>query len=82
MDYLTAHDPISNYEKRFDYEECCERIRTAVKPDQTDMLIAMILDGMKPAEYAAITGDTANNVSHKYRRALKNLQKYFTKTSF
>ena len=82
MDYLTAHDPISNFEKKFDYEECCDRIREAVKPEQTDMLIAIILDGMKPAEYAAITGDTANNVSHKYRRALKNLQKYFTKTSF
>lgn len=82
MDYLTAHDPISNFEKKFDYEECCDRIREAVKPEQADMLIAIILDGMKPAEYAAITGDTANNVSHKYRRALKNLQKYFTKTSF
>ncbi len=82
MDYLTAHDPISTYEKKFDYEECCDRIRTAVKPEQAEMLIAMILDELKPAEYASITGDTANNVSHKYRRALKNLQKYFSKASF
>ena len=82
MDYLTSHNPISNCDRKFEYEDCCERIRAAVKPAQAEMLIAIILDGMTVAEYADSIGDTANNVSHKYRRALKNLQKVFTKTSF
>ena len=82
MDYLTSHNPISNCDRKFEYEDCCERIRAAVKPAQAEMLIAIILDGMTVAEYADFIGDTANNISHKYRRALKNLQKVFTKTSF
>lgn len=77
MDYLTAHDPISNYEKRFDYEECCDRIRAAVKPVQADMLIAIILDGMTVGEYAELIGDTPNNVSHRYRRAINKLKNIF-----
>lgn len=41
------------------------------------MLIAIILDGMTVAEYADLIGDTPNNVSHRYRRAINNLKKVF-----
>lgn len=77
MDYLNTYDPTEDYEKDFEYEACCERIRAAVKPAQADMLIAIILDGMAVEEYAESIGDTANNVSHRYRRALKKLEKVF-----
>lgn len=82
MDYLNTYDPTEDYEKDFEYEACCERIRVAVKPKQADMLIAIILDGMTVAEYAEKIGDEPNNVSHRYRRALNNLKKSFEKTSF
>ena len=36
------------------------------------MLIAIILDGKTVAEYADLIGDTPNNVSHRYRRAIKS----------
>lgn len=49
---------------------------TAVKPEQADMLIAIIFDGMTVAEYAESIGDTANNVSHRYRRAINKLKKF------
>lgn len=61
---------------KMDYEMYCERIRAAVKPEQADMLIAIILDGMMVAEYAELIGDTANNVSHRYRRAINKLKKF------
>lgn len=64
-------------DKQYDYEVCCGRIRAAVKPAQADMLIAIILDGMTVAEYAESIGDIANNVSHRYRRAINNLKKSF-----
>lgn len=64
-------------DKQYDYEACCDRIRAAVKPVQADMLIAIILDGMTVAEYADLIGDTPNNVSHRYRRAINNLKKVF-----
>ena len=64
-------------DKQHDYEACCDRIRALVKPAQADMLIAIILDGMTVAEYADSIGDTPNNVSHRYRRAINNLKKVF-----
>lgn len=77
MDYLNSYDPTDDFGNKFDYEACCKRIRAAVKPAQAEMLIAIILDGMTVAEYAESIGDTANNVSHRYRRALNNLKKVF-----
>lgn len=64
-------------DKQYAYGDCCDRIRAAVKPAQADMLIAIILDGMTVAEYADSIGDSPNNVSHRYRRAINNLKKVF-----
>lgn len=77
MDYLNTYDPTGGYCNQFEYEECCKIIRAAVKPAQAEMLIAIILDGMEVEEYAESIGDNANNVSHRYRRALKKLEKIF-----
>ncbi len=46
------------------------------------MVIAIVLDGMTVGEYAASIDDDANNVSHRYRRAINKLKKVFSKTSF
>lgn len=62
---------------KMDYEMYCEKIRAAVKPAQAEMLIAIALDGMTVEEYAESISDNANNVSHRYRRALKKLEKIF-----
>lgn len=77
MDYLNTYDPTEDYGNKFEYEERCKKIRAEVKPAQADMLIAIILDGMTVAEYAESIGDTANNVSHRYRRTVNNLKKIF-----
>lgn len=77
MDYLNTYDPTEGYCNKFEYEECCKRIRAVLKLAHAEMLIAIILDGMTVEEYAETIGDTANNVSHRYRRALKKLEKVF-----
>lgn len=82
MDYLNTYDPTDDYCNKFEYEECCKKIREAVKPAQAEMLIAIALDGMTVADYAELIGDKPNNVSHRYRAAIKKLQKSFEKTSF
>lgn len=68
--------------KREDYEDWCDRIRAAMKPDYAEMIIAIVLDEMTVSEYAALIGDDANKVSHRYRRAVKKFKEIFPKTSF
>lgn len=77
MDYLNTYDPKEDYGNKIEYEEYCKKIRAAVKPAQAEMLIAIALDGMTVADYAELIGDKPNNVSHRYRAALKKLEKSF-----
>ena len=67
---------------QFEYEECCETLRSLLKPAVADMVIAIALDGYTVGEYAAEIGEDANTVSHRYRRAINKLKKVFEKTSF
>lgn len=77
MDYLNTYDPKEDYGNKFEYDECCKKIRAAVKPAQAEMIIAIALDGMTVADYAELIGDKPNNVSHRYRATLKKLEKSF-----
>lgn len=58
-------------------KRCRDFIRSHLTPEQADMVIAIVLEDKTVAEYAALICDDANNVSHRYRRALKKLKKYF-----
>lgn len=73
---------IEEMEEHFDYEYHCEFLRENLKTKVADMVIAIAIDGMTVGEYAASIGDDANNVSHRYRRAINKLKKVFSKTSF
>ena len=66
----------------WEYEEVCRKIRGILKQSAAEMVIAIALDGMSVGEYADLTGDIANNVSHRYRRAIKKLKDNYLKTSF
>lgn len=69
-------------ENQWEYESVCTKIREVLKPDIADMVIAIALDGQTVGEYAASIEDSANNVSHRYRRALSTLKKFFQKRPF
>ena len=76
---------IDGLEERMDhewqYKHYCSYVREILKPDAAEMVIAIVLDGMTVAEYAEQIGDTPINVSHRYRRAIKKLEKVFEKRS-
>lgn len=73
---------IDGVHNQLEYEECCETLRSLLKPAVADMVIAIALDGYTVGEYAASIDEDANNVSHRYRRAIRKLKKVFSKTSF
>ena len=58
-------------------KRCRDFIRSHLSLAQADMVIAIVLEGKTASEYASLIGDNANNVSHRYRRALKKLKKFF-----
>lgn len=64
-------------ENKWDYDVVCDRLYNALKPDVAKMVIAIAIKGYSVSEYAAYIDDTPNNVSHRYRRALKKLKKLF-----
>ena len=81
-DKSAFNSSIDGIHNQLEYEECCETLRSLLKPAVADMVIAIALDGYTVGEYAAEIGDDANNVSHRYRRAINKLKKVFSKTSF
>ena len=74
--------PVIDMETELENEEFCELIHNLLKPSTAEMVIAIAIDGYSASEYAELIGDNANNVSHRYRRAIKKLRKIFSETSF
>lgn len=58
-------------------KRCRDFVRSHLTPAQADMVIAIALEEKTTSEYAKLVDDEPNNVSHRYRRALKKLKKYF-----
>lgn len=77
VDNSVYKESTAEIEENFDYEYYCEFLRENLKASAADMVIAIALDGMTVGEYAALIGENANNVSHRYRRAINKLKKLF-----
>lgn len=73
---------VERIDHKWQYEHYCDYLRSILKPDAADMVIAIVLDGLTVSEYAERIDDEPNNVSHRYRRAINKLKKVFSKTSF
>jgi hypothetical protein len=73
---------VERIDHEWQYEHYCDYLRSILKPDTADMVIAIALDGYTVGEYAAEIGEDANNVSHRYRRAINKLKKFFQKRPF
>ena len=56
------------------YQEQCAMLRRVLKPSYAETIIAIHLDGFSLNEYADMTGDNPNNVSHRLKRAEKKLK--------
>ena len=73
---------VERIDREWQYEHYCNYLRSILKPDAAEMVIAIVLDGLTVSEYAERISDEPNNVSHRYRRAINKLKKVFSKTSF
>ena len=78
-DKSAFNSSINGVHNQLEYEDCCETLRSLLKPAVADMVIAIALDGYTVGEYATEIGDDDNNVSHRYRRAINKLKKVFQK---
>lgn len=82
MENLAVTEEQPDEDFRGDEEMLRERIRSSMKPDYAEMLIAIHLDGMKPGEYAAMMGERPNTLNHRLQRAEKKLRELIMKSSF
>lgn len=73
---------VKRIDHEWQYEHYCNYLRSILKADAAEMVIAIVLNGMTVGEYAASIGEDSNNVSHRYRRAIRKLKNFFSKTSF
>ena len=73
---------VEKIDYEWQYEHYCHYLRSILKPDAAEMVIAIVLDGLTVGEYAERIADKPNNVSHRYRTVINKLKKSFKKTSF
>ena len=71
MGQLAVSDFRSEQEIRDDEALLREHIRSVLKPDYAEMIIAIHLDGMTSGEYAALIGEKPNTLNHRLQRAEK-----------
>lgn len=62
--------------RQYEYEALCQRIRSLLKPEFAEVLIAMCLDEMTPEEYAASTGEKRDTVYKRLQRAKKKYKEF------
>lgn len=72
-DYLQDEERL----RKDDYEDLCQQIREALKPEYADVIIAVCLDDMTPEEYAQRNGLKRDTVYKRLQRAKKKLKELF-----
>ncbi|MDD7521097.1 sigma factor-like helix-turn-helix DNA-binding protein [Butyribacter sp.] len=62
---------------KYEYEALCQELRTVLKPEYAEVIIAVCLDELTPEEYAATTGEKRDTVYKRLQRAKKKIQEIF-----
>lgn len=75
MDLVVDNSQEKERQRQEDYEMQCQFIRSVLKTEQAEMMIAIALDGMTLMEYATEMEDEYNNVFRRYKRTLEILRK-------
>lgn len=63
--------------RQYEYEALCQKLRTVLKPEYAEVIIAVCLDEMTPEEYAAKTREKRDTVYKRLQRAKKKIQEIF-----
>lgn len=75
LEYIPDYSQTEERERKNEYEVVCQHLREILKPEYADVLIAVVLDGLTPEEYAhgkKLKRDTV------YKRLQRAKEKYRT----
>lgn len=75
IEYIADNTDTENRDRQYEYEAVCQHLCEILKPEYADVLIAVVLDGMTPEEYAhdkKLKRDTV------YKRLQRAKEKYRT----
>lgn len=81
MDTLGENTDEDDRNRRLEYNDICDRLRSSLKPKQAELLIAIYLDEVPVTEYARLKGVTVSAISHQLETAKKNFKKIFPESS-
>lgn len=56
LDLVPDYSDEERRERKEDYDAVCQKLRTLLKSEYAEVIIAIVLDGKTPEEYAAETG--------------------------
>ena len=75
LEYIADNSDTENRERQYEYEDVCQRLRKMLKPEYAEVLIAIVLDGLTPEEYAIQNGEKRDTVYKRLQRAKQKIKK-------
>lgn len=75
LDIIPDYSDEERRERKENYEEVCQKLRSLLKPEYADVIISVVLDGNTPEEYAAEIGVHRDTVYKRLQRAKKKCAK-------
>lgn len=75
IEYIADNTDTENRDRQYEYEAVCQHLREVLKPAYAEVLIAVVLDGMTPEEYAH---DKKLKRDAVYKRLQRAKEKYRT----
>lgn len=75
LDLIPDYSDEERRERKEDYDAVCQKLRTLLKSEYAEVIIAVVLDGKTPEEYAAETGLHKDAIYKRLQRAKKKCAK-------
>lgn len=75
LDLVPDYSDEERRERKEDYDAVCQKLRTLLKSEYAEVIIAIVLDGKTPEEYAAETGLHKDAIYKRLQRAKKKCAK-------
>lgn len=75
LDLVPDYSDEERRERKEDYDAVCQKLRTLLKSEYAEVIIAVVLDDKTPEEYAAETGLHKDAIYKRLQRAKKKCAK-------
>ncbi|WP_147564908.1 RNA polymerase sigma factor [Clostridium tyrobutyricum] len=74
MDTVADNSQEAERNRKYEYEDLCQKLREVLKPEYVEVIIAVCLEDKTPEEYAAKIGEKRDTVYKRLQRAKKKYQ--------